>query len=146
MRKVLPIVLAVVLLLAATPAFAQLAGTWAGEGTGSCCPRPGTVIYPWQTWKGFIPDEENVFTGEWYDADGNRGIFKGEIEFSPIPEIAYARGAWYWYDPLGPANRPIYGGDFKMTFYFLEDECKGEWTTIWPSPSARGTMKGKKVD
>jgi len=145
-KKIILSALAAVLLLGASPAFAQLAGVWVGEGTGSCSPRPGVVICPWQNWKGEIPNSQDRFTGEWYDEAGNCGIFKAEVEFSPIPEIAYAEGAWYWFDPTGPAHRPVYGGDFKMTFYFCEGKCEGVWTTIWPSVTPQGTMKGKKVE
>ncbi len=145
-KKLILAVLAVILLLGATPAFAQLAGTWEGTGTGCCSPHPGTVIYPWQTWKGEIPNSQDVFIGEWWDADDNHGTFKGEVEFSVIPELAYAEGEWTWYDPTGPSNEPVYGGDFEMTFYILEKRCEGIWTSIWPSPSEQGTMRGRKVE
>lgn len=145
LSKIVAMAAVLVLALGATSAFAQLAGIWEGTGTGNAYPHPGVVIYPWQNWKGEIPNSQDVFTGEWYDANGNHGIFKGEVEFSPIPEIAYAKGAWYWYDPLGPSTQPVYGGDFEMTFYYLDGRCNGIWNTIWPSTSAQGTMKGWKV-
>lgn len=144
MRKILLTAVAVTVMLGATPLFAQLAGVWEGTGTGNAYPHPGVVIYPWQNWQGEIPATQDVFTGEWYDSLGNHGIFKGEVEFSPIPEIAYAKGSWYWYDPTGTAD-PVYGGDFEMTFWFLNERCNGIWNTIWPSSSDRGTMKGYKV-
>jgi hypothetical protein len=146
LKKILPALVAACVLLGATPALAQVAGVWQGEGSGNAYPHPGTVIYPWQNWKGEIPNTQDEFTGVWYDGLGNHGIFKGEVEFSPIPEIALAKGAWYWYDPLGPSSQPVYGGKFEMTFYFLADYCKGTWTTIWPSTSAQGTMKGERVE
>ena len=139
------IIITLVLVIGATSAFAQLAGVWEGTGTGNAYPYPGVVIYPWQTWKGEIPLTQDVFTGEWYDDLGNHGIFKGVVEFSSIPEIAYAKGAWYWYDPTGPANQPVYGGKFEMTFWFLEERCEGTWNSIWPSPGPPGTMTGWKV-
>lgn len=140
------ILVALILAIGATSAFAQLSGTWKGTGTGFCYPRNSVVIYPWHEWKGEIPNSQDVFEGEWWDHLGNHGTFKGEVEFSPIPEIATAKGSWYWYDPLGPASRPKYGGDFEMTFWFLEGKCEGTWTTIWPSPGAIGTMEGERVE
>jgi hypothetical protein len=145
-KKLLIAALAVIFLAGATPTAAQIAGTWEGTGRGSCYPHPGTVIYPWQKWGGEIPNSQDVFFGEWKDTLDNRGIFKGEVEFSPIPEVAYARGAWYWYDPTSPSAQPVYGGDFEMTFHILEERCEGIWTSIWPSPSEHGTMRGRKVE
>jgi len=145
-KKTILTALAVILLLAATPGFAQLAGTWAGTGRGDCYPRPGVVIYPWQEWKGFIPNSEDVFSGEWWDADGNHGTFKGTPVPSPIPEERRFEGKWTWYDPLSPTPDPVVGGKFKMTFYFLDGWCEGNWTSIWPSTSTACTMKGEKVD
>jgi hypothetical protein len=144
-KKTILVVLTATLLLGATPAFAQLAGTWVGTGTGNAYPRSGVVIYPWQDWKGEIPNSEDVFTGEWYDSLGNYGIFKGKAEWID-DETAIAKGAWYWYDPLGPSNQPKYGGDFEMTFYVGDEICDGIWTTIWPSTGAQGTMEGWKVE
>ncbi|MBN2378427.1 hypothetical protein JXM67_01310 [candidate division WOR-3 bacterium] len=148
-KKIILTVLAAAVILGAAPAFAQLYGTWKGDGRGNCYPHPGVVIYPWQDWKGEVfvsPDEDIIlFTGDWYDALGNHGIFKGRVEFSPIPELAIAKGSWFWFDPTGTAE-PVYGGDFKMNFWFTMNRCDGHWTTIWPSTSAEGTMKGKKVE
>jgi hypothetical protein len=143
--KALLITLVLVLALGATPAFAQIAGTWEGTGRGSCSPHPGVLIYPWQTWKGEIPSTEDVFSGEWWDSDGNHGIFKGEIDWVSIT-VAICKGRWYWYDPTGPSAEPIYGGDFEMKFYVFEEYCEGIWTSIWPSPSEQGTMRGRKVE
>ncbi|NLI98699.1 hypothetical protein GX441_08595 [bacterium] len=145
MRKILIAAIAVALILAASPAMAQLAGVWEGTGKGNCYPRNSTVIYPWQQWKGEIPATQTTFSGTWNDSLGNHGTFKGKIEFSPIPELAKAKGSWYWFDPLGPSTQPVYGGDFVMDFWFTMNRCNGNWTTIWPSTSAEGTMKGWKV-
>ncbi|MBN2379644.1 hypothetical protein JXM67_07580 [candidate division WOR-3 bacterium] len=147
MRKIILAIAALVLLISATPVSAQLAGTWTSEGTGYCYPRNNVIIHPWQTWKGEIPNTMDLFKGDWYDADGNHGIFKGEPVPS-IPEIAVYKGAWYWYDPASPSSRPRYGGEFEMTFYFMSSHpyCEGTWTTIWPTPYKVGTMKGEKVD
>jgi len=143
-KKLILAVLAVILLLGATPAFAQLAGTWEGIGRGEAYPPCHLPIYPWQKWIGEIPLTQDVFTGEWWDADCNHGIFKGEIEWTSIT-VAISKGKWYWYDPTGTDPQPVYGGDFEMKFYVYEEECAGIWTSIWPSPSDPGTMRGWKV-
>jgi len=87
MRKLLLTALGAAILFGAAPALAQLYGTWAGEGDGYCYPRPGVVIYPWQTWKGVIPDptstDKMTFKGEWFDEKGNHGTFLG----TPVPSI-----------------------------------------------------------
>lgn len=144
MRKTLiPVV--VVALLCATPLLAQLEGTWAGEGEGACSPPPVTPtdfpIYAWQNWKGVV--EDDVFTGEWYDADGNDGIFKGEIILS-TPEDAYCEGQWYWYDERFDPPRLYRMGPFSMKFKLEEAICYGEWKSAYSNEG--GTMKGEKVD
>jgi len=144
-KKLLLTALAVTLLLGATPLAAQIAGTWEGTGRGCCYPRLSTVIYPWQEWKGEIPNSEDAFSGEWWDADDNHGTFESEIVWVSVT-LAIARGSWYWFDPTGPSHEPVYGGDFEMKFYVYERECTGTWTTIWPSPSELGTMRGWKVE
>ncbi|NLI98709.1 hypothetical protein GX441_08645 [bacterium] len=140
------IALSVFFALGAASLNAQLSGTWKGSGTGSCIPHPGIVIYPWQEWKGEIPDAEDVFSGEWRDSGGNHGTFKGTPLPSPIPEERRFSGEWTWLDPTVPSTQPVVGGKFSMTFYFLEGYCKGTWSSVWPSASARGTMKGERVD
>jgi hypothetical protein len=143
-KKLLLTALAVVLLLGAAPLAAQIAGTWEGTGRGSCYPYPSTVIYPWQEWKGEIPNSEDAFSGEWWDANDNHGTFEGEILWIST-DVAICNGEWTWYDPTG-SDDPVYGGDFEMKFYVYERECTGTWTTIWPSPSEQGTMRGWKVE
>jgi hypothetical protein len=151
-KKIAIIAVAVVMLAAALPVQADLYGKWAGTGKGYCFPNNSysSIIYPWNVWEGEVyisPEQEApIFEGVWVDELGNHGIFKGNVHFPPIEEIAVAEGAWYWFDPTGPANVPVYGGDFEMTFHFLEDYCKGIWTTHWPSPSEVGTMEGKYQD
>jgi len=140
-KKILLTGLAVILLLGATPLAAQLAGVWEGTGTGAAYPPCHLPIHPWQNWIGEIPNSQDVFFGEWWDADCNHGTFKGEIEWTSITE-AYCEGYWTWDDPSAPS---IVAGDFEMTFYILEGICEGTWTSIWPSPSDPGTMKGWKV-
>jgi hypothetical protein len=144
MRRIILATTALVLLVAATPIAAQLAGTWVGTGTGNAYPSSGVVIYPWQEWKGEIPDAEDVFVGEWQDSLGNHGTFKGAPVPSPIPEERCFDGEWTWYSP--ESDIPIVGGKFKITFWFLEGYCNGNWTTIWLSTSDRTTMIGWKVD
>ncbi len=143
--KALIVIVVLMLAVAATPAVAQLAGVWEGTGKGNAYPRNSTVIYPWQKWEGEIPNTQDVFSGTWSDSIGNRGTFKGEVEFSAIPELAKAKGSWYWFDPLGPSNVPVYGGDFAMDFWFTMGTCEGTWTTIWPSTGVVGSMEGWKV-
>ncbi|MBN2379646.1 hypothetical protein JXM67_07590 [candidate division WOR-3 bacterium] len=152
-RKLVLGVLAAALLLGATPAFAQLLGTWEGTGTGNCYPHSGMVIYPWSVWKGevYVSEDEDItiFEGEWYDELGNHGTFKGKVLPIGTPNERFCRGKWTWYDPTVNTVEPVYGGDFEMTFYLAETDppyCKGIWKTHWLSTSARGAMKGKKVD
>lgn len=143
--KALLVALLLVLALGATTASAQIAGTWKGTGTGDAYPYSSVVIHPWQSWKGEIPNSQDVFTGDWYDADGNHGTFRG-TPVPSIPEVVVFKGSWYWFDPASPSSRPRYGGDFEMTFHFMEGYyCEGIWTTIWPSSSDQGTMRGRKV-
>lgn len=151
MRKTFLAALAVVLLLGAVPASAQLLGTWEGTGTGNCFPHSGVVIYPWSVWKGEVyisPDQDApIFEGEWYDELGNCGTFKGNVLLiSPSKDQRICLGEWTWFDPSSDSNQPVYGGDFRMTFYLKEACCDGTWTTIWISSSARGTMEGTKTD
>ena len=150
MRKSLFAAITVILLVGAVPAFAQLYGTWAGNGKGCCCPHPGVVIYPWQNWEGevYISSDQDapIFEGKWWDEDGSYGYFKGNIYFPPIEEQAIAEGEWTWYDPDGTSAEPVIGGKFKMTFAFLEGYCKGTWDTKWISFCQRGTMEGKKIE
>jgi len=143
-KKILLTGLAVILLLGATPIAAQIAGVWEGTGKGAAYPPCHLPIYPWQKWIGEIPLTQDVFTGEWRDSDCNRGTFKSEIFWVSI-NVAIARGSWYWFNPTGSSQQPIYGGDFEMKFYAFERECTGTWTSIWPSPGPPGTMRGRKV-
>lgn len=145
MRKVIVSAIALALILGASPALAQVAGTWVGTGDGKAYPHPGVIIHPWQQWKGEIPDAQDVFSGEWSDEDGNYGIFKGSPVPS-IPEVVVFRGEWYWYDPDGFSDQPVLGGDFEMIFHFMDEYwCEGTWTSVWISSSSdKGTMKGWK--
>lgn len=141
-KKITLTALAVIFVAGAAPAFAQVAGTWAGEGEGSCSPPSGIVIYPWQNWKGEIPDSEKKFTGEWWDEDGNQGSFFGELAPYATPETVIFQGIWTLDDPSGFS---CIGGKFTMNFYFNEDECEGTWNSGWPS-GLPCTMWGEKVD
>jgi hypothetical protein len=143
-KKIIFTALAVMLLVGATPAFAQIAGNWEGTGSGCCYPYEGIAIYPWQSWQGEIPNAQNVFNGEWSDESGNQGTFRSRILWISVT-TAIASGSWYWYDPAGAAD-PVYGGDFKMKFQTSSEGCSGTWTTIWPSPSEVGTMIGWRAD
>ena len=63
-KKLMLTALAVILLLGATPLFAQPVGTWEGTGEGWCpfpVPYPSEYMKPWQTWKGRLePDPDQV--------------------------------------------------------------------------------------
>lgn len=142
MRKLLLVALAATLIIGATPALAQLSGTWAGTGKGAAYPPSGEIIYPWQNWQGEIPNSEDSFSGEWWDADGNHGKFYGKLAPYCTPETIVFKGYWTWETMAGIVK----AGEFVMDFYFLEDYCEGTWTSIWPSPGIPGTMKGKKVN
>ncbi len=144
-KKIVLSLVAIVLLLGASSVSASLAGTWRGEGTGSCFPHPGMEIYPWQDWKGEISEKEDIFKGEWRDKAGNHGTFEGKLVPSPIPEERRFEGEWTWDDPLSMSILPVVGGKFKMIFCIYSKECKGTWMTHWISISAVGSMQGKKV-
>ena len=139
-RILLLVLIPVLVCLAAAP-ISPLTGTWAGEGKGNAHP-PGTTIYPWQHWKGEIPNSGDVISGVWKDEKGNGGKFKGEIDWISFT-CAVAKGIWTWDDPSAIS---VKAGDFKMYLYPYQKECKGEWTCIYPSTSAQGVMWGKKVD
>lgn len=141
--RTLTLILSAIILFAATPITAQLAGTWAGEGTGNAYPPSGETIHPWQNWKGDIPATEDSFKGDWWDADGHIGTFQGKQVPSPIPEERVFQGTWVWIEPSGISAK---SGDFEMHFFFIEGTCKGTWTSIWPSSISGGTMKGERVD
>jgi len=139
-KILLLILIPVAFCIAASP-INPLVGTWAGEGRGDAHP-PGTTIYPWQYWKGEIPNDGRTFRGEWRDEKRNHGEFKGEIVWISLT-TATAKGEWTWDNPHGVS---VVAGKFKMTFYVYDKKCKGEWTSIYPSSSAVGAMWGRKVD
>lgn len=146
MRRIILATMAVAFLIAATPAMAQLGGTWAGEGEGACSPPVGTIdfpIYAWQTWKGDIPDSEDEFYGEWYDEDGNYGNFKARMTFSTPEEVA-CFGKWTWFDTSVRPPREYLMGTFWMRFHKEALTCFGEWESEYSGES--GTMTGEKVN
>jgi len=148
MRKGILAALAVVLVLGAVvPVFAELNGTWAGEGEGVCYPPfPTPYVYPiyaWQNWKGEVEDNE-VFYGKWEDDAGNYGRFKGEIILWSLT-TAYCKGEWTWINPFVDPPQEITMGKFEMSFNYIEEICKGEWYCAH-SPSVRpGRMKGERI-
>jgi hypothetical protein len=140
MRKSMTIAVAVILLAAVLPATAQVAGTWQGNGTGSCSP-PSGMIHPWQYWEGFIGNDELVFEGTWEEEDGSsHGSFSGHLAPFSTPETVIFQGYW----TLDSEEFSCIGGNFTMTFYYLEDECNGTWTSVWPA-ALPCTMWGKKI-
>ncbi|MBN2379647.1 hypothetical protein JXM67_07595 [candidate division WOR-3 bacterium] len=146
MRKIILATAAVVLLIAATPLSAQLAGAWAGEGEGVCSPPPFWTsdfpIYAWQNWKGEISEDENAFFGEWYDMNGRHGRFKGEAFIASPTEVVF-KGVWTWiYDACDPPKE-YEMGTFWMKFHKVKLTCYGEWVQKYSGED--GTMKGKKV-
>jgi hypothetical protein len=152
MRKSILIALAVVLLMGATPALAELNGDWAGTGRGACSPPVGPddfPIYAWQSWKGVIEDSEDedikVFYGKWEDKTGNYGNFKGKIIWMSQTN-AYCEGKWTWYDTSVLPHKEIVMGKFSMKFTHFPVEtpyCSGEWVSEYSNEG--GTMKGKMI-
>ncbi len=143
-KKIVFSLIAMGLLLGATPAFGQFVGMWLGDGSGSCSPAPGIVIYPWQDWRGSISESEDIFKGEWRDKAGNHGTFYGKPTLSSSQERCF-EGEWTWYDPFAPSSKPVVGGKFLITFNRFK-ECKGTWKTHWISSSSVGNIKGYKLN
>lgn len=145
--KALMVALAAILVIGATPALAQLAGTWKGEGDGACSPPPiGPIdfpIYAWQNWKGDIPDSENEFYGDWYDEAGHYGNFKGKITLGTPTEVV-CLGTWTWFDTSVDPPKEYVMGRFWMKFHKEKLTCIGEWSTSYSDEG--GTMKGEKVE
>ncbi len=134
--------LAMIVIVAAAPLAAQVAGAWGGVGDGEAYPPTGDIIYPWQNWTGEIPTDEETFSGSWWDADGSHGTFYGVQGPSISPVIAVFSGTWTWEN----SDEIVKGGEFTMNFYLLYGTCSGTWTSVWPSPGTPGTMKGEKLD
>jgi hypothetical protein len=138
--KRIVIAMAVIFLVGATPALAELDGTWAGEGEGWCCAPDGSIIYAWQTWIGEVA--KGAFKGHWEDSDGNGGTFEGGIIY--LNEYtAYCKGKWTWISPDGAT--PIVMGPFDMLLHYLDEDetCGGTWTT--PDAAVLGTMWGERI-
>jgi len=146
MRRTIPALTILAVLIGAPPVLAQYAGTWTGEGYGKC-PHPyhsrDQVIYPWQAWEGLIPNAQNEFTGEWVDNDGNQGFFEGAVTYSNANSAEY-RGVWGWIDTS--VSPPYYKklGKFYMNFRGASLTCKGEWWLM--DGSANGWMKGEIIN
>ncbi len=139
-KKLLLAMLAVVMLLGATPLFAELEGTWAGEGRGFFiypAGIPSDTVYVFQRWEGVVRNGE--FRGEWSDADGHSGKFRGRIILMSLTE-AYCEGEWLWIDTS--VDPPVIRarGPFNMTFYYRDEDetCSGNW---FYNNVHRGTMR-----
>jgi hypothetical protein len=141
--KKLMVALAVIFLVWATPALADLDGVWEGYGNGSCYAPDGSLIHPWQTWNGEVAD--GTFEGYWQDDDGSSGGFTGGIIcfYTPNPPtytFAHCEGSWTWISPDGELFEM---GDFNMEFNLGLDTCWGNW---WPYTGAQGgTMWGWRI-
>ncbi|MBN2379649.1 hypothetical protein JXM67_07605 [candidate division WOR-3 bacterium] len=139
--------LTLLILLGASPALAQLAGTWEGAGTGNCpnpFPTPPESMCPWHRWTGEISDEENAFKGEWRDYIGFRGTFRGRLILS-TPEYAVCRGEWTAIDDSVDPPIVLVMGVFQMNFYYESETCRGKWW-LYDSDQFHGTMEGRKID
>jgi hypothetical protein len=150
--KLVLITLAVVLLLGASPVFAQPVGTWDGTGEGWCpfpVPYPSEYMKPWQIWKGRLEPDPNqvgyVFFGDWYDASGERGSFKGRAILETPTEI-YVEGDWYWIDDRFDPPQYHLMGPFSMKFRRDGRSCKGKWQAHLPFGIYSGTMEGSWVE
>ncbi len=148
MRKILLTAFAAILVLAAVPLTAQVAGSWQGEGEGVCSPPPfwptDIPIYAWQKWSGDIPDSEDSFKGEWHDETGKFGYFSGQLIASSITEV-YCEGTWTWvYNPDVDPPQEYVMGPFSMWFHKTKLTCHGKWSTNYSNEG--GKMWGAMVD
>jgi hypothetical protein len=142
--KALIIALAVIFLVGATPALADLDGVWEGYGSGSYYLPDGSMIHPWQSWNGTV--KEGVFSGSWQDEDGNTGGFTGGIicfytTNPPSYTFAHCAGTWTWDDPSG--LEPVELGSFNMEFNVDLDTCWGNWLPY--NNLQGGTMWGWRI-
>lgn len=135
MRKSILTIAILGILLGTMPAFAHFTGYWEGTGTGTL-PIPPVVINPWQFWGGDITADHLVFYGNWNDA-ATSGTFKGSL-VSITSDVAVYKGYWYWDDKPDKTM-----GDFKMTFYWNNGVCYGEWHSFDPAGFS-GTMTGDR--
>lgn len=102
-------------------------------------------MLPWRSWHGEIPDDEDIFRGEWQDPLGSHGTFRGEATIGTPDEVVFI-GTWtaIYDDPSG-LSVIIEMGTFHMTFRYASRECSGQWWT-YDSDIFRGTMRGHKVN
>ncbi len=147
MRKLLLIALSAAVVSGATPALAQIAGSWEGTGTGSCpnpTSNPVETMRPWNIWSGEIPDDESTFSGEWHDPAGVHGTFTGEATFATPEEVVFT-GTWNAIDDLVDPPVIYEMGTFYMHFPYTARACHGEWVT-YDSDIPQGTMTGHRTD
>ncbi len=154
MHKLLFVAIAAFVVLGFTPVMAQPVGTWMGEGDGWCpypIPTPSSApMYPWQDWKGrFEPNPAGigyVFYGDWYDAGGNHGTFKGTAILGTPTEIS-CQGTWTWWNERVRPPHVYQMGTFNMLFRRDGSSCHGEWLdNTDPSGLYHGTMTGYWVE
>jgi hypothetical protein len=137
--KIKTILVAVMIAVAATPAWAIIDGDWEGRGYGECKnPITGDAMYPWQYWEGIITNTTD-FTGDWYDDKGNQGYFVAEKIFEG-QWVCEFQGKWYLLDEANGIDE--YMGYFVMNFHKFKYDCKGEWVS--EHTYEHGWMKGKK--
>jgi hypothetical protein len=144
-KKLLIAALAVILAVGATPLFAELEGTWAGDGRGFIVDPsgiPSDTVYVWQHWEGTVRDGD--FWGEWSDADGHHGKFKGGIILMSITE-AYCEGEWLWIDDSVEPPVIRLRGSFDMIFRYRDDDetCSGNW---YYNNVQHGNMRGRRIE
>jgi hypothetical protein len=143
-RKIILIALVSIMLAGATPALAQLAGTWTGSGTGTCTPPsppfPAAVLQPWFNWIGTIPATLTSFTGTWTDGPHNGTFYSTSITIISS-DIAIVNGRWTWY--ITPTTK-VDIGNFQITFYCSNRVCNGSWASPYPTVPPR-TIQGHHI-
>ncbi|NLI98705.1 hypothetical protein GX441_08625 [bacterium] len=141
MRKLILAAITVLVLAAATPALAQLAGNWDGVGTGTCTPPsppfPPAVLQPWSSWTGVIPPTEDSFTGTWTDGAHNGRFYHTSITIISS-DIAIIDGKWTW--RITPTKEATMG-TFHIIFYCHNRVCSGSWASPHPTVPPR-TIQG----
>lgn len=141
MRKSIMTLAIFELLVLSVPVFAHFSGPWAGTGTGSIPTSYGFPLDPWRDWSGTISADHSTFEGTWTDVTWVPGATSGTFKGSMVvlgPDVAVYKGYWYWEKKPGQKM-----GDFKMTFYWSNGVCYGEWHSFIPAGFS-GAMTGDR--